>query len=257
MSRPLRIVISGASSGIGFQLARYYLERGAIVGVIARRLDKLRFFEENWPDSSGIYCADVRDSCAMQLAAADFMSRHGCPDIVVANAGISRGNLTEFDTDIETVQAIFDTNVVGMVKTFQPYLAAMKKEHKGKLVGVASVAGFRGLPGASAYSASKAAVINYLEGLRTELFGSGIEVLTICPGYVETPMTDANPYAMPFLVEANVAAEKMADAISSGRIFFVFPWQMMLVGKIMGILPKRLHAFLFSRAPHKPRRTDC
>jgi len=256
VKKPLRIIVSGASSGIGFQLARRYLEQGAVVGVISRQMEKLRFFEQNWPDSVRIYNADVRDINALQLAADDFMSRFGCPDIVVANAGISCGTLTEHVADIEVFQAIFDTNVVGMAKTFQPYLGEMKSRGRGKLVGIASIAGFRGLPGASAYSSSKAAVINYLEALRCELFGTGIEVITICPGYVETPMTNANPYPMPFLVGADLAARMIENAIARNRIFYAFPWQMMLIGKIMGILPKRLHAFLFSRAPHKPRRPD-
>jgi len=256
VKKPLRIIVSGASSGIGFQLARRYLEQGAVVGVISRQMEKLRFFEQNWPDSVRIYNADVRDINALQLAADDFMSRFGCPDIVVANAGISCGTLTEHVADIEVFQAIFDTNVVGMAKTFQPYLGEMKSRGRGKLVGIASIAGFRGLPGASAYSSSKAAVINYLEALRCELFETGIEVITICPGYVETPMTNANPYPMPFLVGADLAARMIENAIARNRIFYAFPWQMMLIGKIMGILPKRLHAFLFSRAPHKPRRPD-
>ncbi len=256
MKNPLRIIVSGASSGIGFQLAKRYLEQGAVVGVISRQTEKLRFFEQNWPDSVRVYSADVRDLHALQLAAADFMSRFGCPDIVVANAGISCGTLTEHAADIEVFQAIFDTNVVGMAKTFQPYLGEMKSRGHGKLVGIASIAGFRGLPGASAYSSSKAAVINYLEALRCELFGTGIRVITICPGYVETPMTYSNPYPMPFLVRADLAARMIESAIARNRIFYAFPWQMMLIGKLLGILPKRLHAFLFSRAPHKPRRPD-
>lgn len=256
MSKPLRVFISGASSGIGYQLAKRYLERGATVGLVARQIGKLQFFRETWPDRTVIYGADVRDFAAMQLAASSFISRFGCPDIVIANAGISCGNLTQHANDIEVFQAIFDTNVIGMAKTFQPFLEAMKKENHGKLVGIASVAGFRGLPGASAYSASKAAVINYLEGLRSELFSTGIGVITICPGYIDTPMTESNPYPMPFLVSADVAAAKIERCISSGRIFYTFPWQMMIAGKIMNILPKRLHAFLFSRAPHKPRQQD-
>lgn len=247
------VVITGASSGIGFQLARHYLESGATVGLISRRIENLRFFEKSWPGSCRIYAVDVRDRAAMQQAAEDFLSNVGCPDIVIANAGISCGNLAEHAEDLAVFQAIFDTNVVGMARTFQPYVGEMKKFRKGKLVGIASVAGFRGLPGASAYSSSKAAVINYLEGLRTELHGSGVSVVTICPGYVETPMTAYNPYPMPFIVKADDAARRIILAISSGSIFFTFPWQMAVIGKIMRLLPNRLHAALFSHAPHKPR----
>lgn len=252
----LRVFISGATSGIGFELARHYLNHGATVGLLARRHERLRFFVENWPDSARTYAVDVRDLKGIQSAARDFMSRYGCPDIVIANAGISIGNLTEFSEDIDSVQDVFDTNVIGLIKTFQPYLPEMKRISKGKLVGIASIAGFRGLPGAGAYSASKSAVISYLESLRTELYGSGIDVITVCPGYVDTPMTEHNPYPMPFLIPADKAAENIARAISNGRLFYIFPWQMMIVGKIMRMLPVRLHAFLFSRAPHKPRREN-
>ncbi len=254
MNGKLKVVITGTSSGIGYQLARRYLESGAVVGLISRRTEKLSFFTEKWPDSAIVLPADVGDLESMQNAAARFISLCGCPDIVVANAGIGFGNLTEHAEDIETFRVIFETNVIGMARTFQPFLGCMKAERKGKLVGIASVAGFRGLPGASAYSSSKAAVINYLEGLRCELHGSGVEAVTICPGYIETPMTASNPYPMPFLLKADAAAKRIEKAISRGRIFYTFPWQMMIVGKILSILPKRFHAWLFSKAPHKPRR---
>ncbi|HQT26055.1 MAG TPA: SDR family NAD(P)-dependent oxidoreductase, partial [Burkholderiales bacterium] len=183
MNGKLKVVITGASSGIGFELARRYLENGAVVGLISRTAVKLAFFEDHWPDSAMILSSDVRNLESIQNVAGEFMIRFGCPDIVVANAGIGFGNLTEYAEDIESFQAIYDTNVIGVARTFQPFLRRMKAEGKGKLVGIASVAGFRGLPGASAYSSSKAAVINYLEGLRCELYGSGIKVITICPGY--------------------------------------------------------------------------
>jgi short-subunit dehydrogenase len=122
-------------------------------------------------------------------------------------------------------------------------------------VGIASVAGFRGLPGAAAYSASKAAAISYLESLRVELRGSGISVVTICPGYVATPLTSKNPYRMPFLMDAEVAARKMVISIDARKRFYVLPWQMALVGWILRRLPRPLYDLLFSRAPRKPRRS--
>jgi hypothetical protein len=146
-----------------------------------------------------------------------------------------------------------DINVMGMVKTFQPFLAAMREEKWGTLAGISSVAGFRGLPGASAYSASKAAAISYLESLRLELRGSGVEVVTICPGYIKTPMTDRNSYAMPFIMDVDVAAKRMAEVIECGRPFFVLPWQMNIVGWVMKLLPNSLYDRLFAKAPRKPR----
>jgi short-subunit dehydrogenase len=139
------------------------------------------------------------------------------------------------------------------VKTFQPFLVDMREEKKGTLVGIASVAGFRGLPGAGAYSASKAAAISYLESLRVELKDSGVQVVTICPGYIKTPMTDLNPYPMPFILEAEDAAKRIAGAIESGKSFTVIPWQMGLVGRIMKMLPNWLYDLVFKKAPYKPR----
>jgi NAD(P)-dependent dehydrogenase (short-subunit alcohol dehydrogenase family) len=170
------------------------------VGVFARRATELDRLVSDGPNGRvAPYVGDVRDAAALACAAADFVARFGAPDIVIANAGISQGTLTEHAADLQIFRAVLETNVQGMVHTFQPFLAAMKAARRGTLAGIASVAGFRGLPGAGAYSASKAAAITYLESLRVELRGSGIAVVTICPGYVATPMTARNPYRMPFL----------------------------------------------------------
>lgn len=249
-----RVIITGASSGIGTALARHYAQRGAVLGLIARREAVLAQLAAQLPSPTLIYPADVRDAAALRSAAADFIARHGCPDIVIANAGVSIGTLTEFAADTPAFQDVIDINVVGMVKTFQPFLAAMRAAGRGALVGIASVAGYRGLPGAAAYCASKAAAISYLESLRIELAASGIKVITICPGYIATPMTAQNPYPMPFLLSADAAARKIAALIASGRGFAVIPWQMALVARILRVLPNWLHDRLFCNAPHKPRR---
>lgn len=249
----LRVVITGASSGIGLALARHYGARGATLGLTARRKDELQRLAETLSCPCEIYVADVRDAQAMQAAAAHFMERHGAPEIVIANAGVSRGNLTDHPEDLQVFQAILDTNTVGMAKTFHPYIAAMRQARRGTLVGIASVAGYRGLPGASAYSASKAAAISYLESLRVELRGSGINVITICPGYVDTPMTEKNPYPMPFILSAETAARKIAGIIARKKPFAVIPWQMAVVARLLKILPNALYDRLVANAPHKPR----
>src|SRR5262249_24026353 len=159
----------------------------------------------------------VTDAQALQTAAADFLARFGIPDIVIANAGIGAGTLTENPEDLAVFRRIMDTNVLGMVTTFQPFVAQMRARGAGTLVGIASVAGFRGLPGGSAYSASKAAAISYLESLRVELHASGVSVVTICPGYIRTPMTAENRYRMPFLIDADDAARRMARVIAAKR----------------------------------------
>ncbi|MEO8537965.1 MAG: SDR family NAD(P)-dependent oxidoreductase, partial [Betaproteobacteria bacterium] len=158
------VFITGASSGLGEALARHYAAKGAALGLFARREAELARV------SSGLrsphvacYAGDVRDASALAGAARDFIARHGVPSIVIANAGVSRGTLTEHREDLPAFRAVFDTNVMGIVHTFQPFVAAMRDRHGGALVGVASIAGFRGVRGSGAYSASKAAAITYLE----------------------------------------------------------------------------------------------
>lgn len=249
----LRIFITGASSGLGLALAQHYLKQGAVVGAIARRADLLQSLSEQFPQQVHCYALDVRDAAAMQAAAQDFIARTGVPDIVIANAGVSVGTLTEHAEDIAAFESVMDINLLGAVKTFQPFHECMRKAGRGSLVGIASVAGFRGLPGASAYSASKAALIAYLESLRVELYDSGVRVVTICPGYIKTPMTAINPYPMPFILQADEAAQRIARVIACGKSFAVVPWQMEVVGYVLKLLPNWLYDFLFSKAPHKPR----
>jgi NAD(P)-dependent dehydrogenase (short-subunit alcohol dehydrogenase family) len=249
----MKVVITGASSGIGLALARHYLECGATVAACARRAELLQSLAAEFPGKVFCYALDVRDAAAIQHAADDFMERAGVPDIVIANAGVSRGTLTEYAEDIDVFQQVLDINVQGMVKTFQPFIASMRAAKQGTLVGIASVAGFRGLPGSGAYSASKAAAISYLESLRVELCDSGVKVVTICPGYIKTPMTAVNPYAMPFILDADDAAQRMARVIARGCSFAVVPWQMGLVGRAMKLLPNWLYDLILKNATYKPR----
>jgi short-subunit dehydrogenase len=251
----MRVFLTGASSGLGEALARHYAAQGATLGLFARREAELaRLAQALAPATVATYTGDVRDAAALARAGADYIARFGAPDIVIGNAGISRGTLTAEAEDLPSFRAVFDTNVLGLVHTFQPFLAAMTRARSGALVGVASVAGFRGLPGSGAYSASKAAVITYLESLRVELRDSGVAVVTICPGFIATPMTSRNPYAMPFLLEPAKAARLMARAIARRRRFYVLPWQMAWVGRLLKVLPRSLYDFAFARAGRKPRR---
>lgn len=224
-----------------------------MVAAIARRGELLQSLCTKFPNQVFCYPLDVRDAGALQRAAQDFIVRVGCPDLVIANAGVSVGTLTEYAEDIGNFQQVMDTNAVAMMKTFQPFVALMSESRKGVLVGIASVAGFRGLPGAGAYSASKAAAISYLESLRVELRDSGVKVLTICPGYIKTPMTDVNPYRMPFILAADDAAQRIARVIQRQKSFAVIPWQMGLVGVMLKYMPRWLFDRLFVNAPRKPR----
>jgi len=251
---PGSVVITGASSGLGAALARHYATGGHAVGLIARRGTELQQLAQQFPGRCAVQTADVRDSTAMRTAASTLITGQGLPNIVIANAGISSGTLTELAEDESVFRDIFDINVIGMVNTFQPYVAAMRERGHGVLVGIASIAGYRGLPGATAYSASKAAAIAYLEGLRVELRNSGITVITICPGYIATAMTAGNPYRMPFIISAETAAEKIAAIIARRKIHAVLPWQMAIVARLMHVLPRWIYDPLAARAGYKPRR---
>lgn len=249
----MNVFITGASSGIGAALAAHYAARGARLGLVARRADVLAEIARGLPGHPAVYAADVADARAMNEAAQDFMQRAGTPDIVIANAGVSVGTLTEHAEDVAAFERVLRTNVVGLATTFQPFVAPMRKAGRGRLVGIASVAGMRGIPGAGAYSASKAAAITYLEALRVELRPSGVKVVTVCPGYVATPMTAVNRYRMPFILPADVAARRIARVIDQGRRYAVVPWQMALVARAMKLLPNPIYDRLFKRAGRKPR----
>lgn len=250
----MAVFITGASSGLGQALARHYAAQGHVLGLVARRSERLQNLARELSGFVHLYSADVRDRAALHGAARDFMSKAGSIDIVIANAGVSAGTLTECTDDFEVFKDIFDINVLAMVSTFEPFLPALIKQGHGTLVGIASVAGVRGLPGAGAYSASKSAVTTYCESLRLELKPKGIDVVTIAPGYVKSEMTARNPYGMPFLLEADEFARRAARAIDAKRRYAVIPWQMAIVARIMRVLPAWLYDRLAVNAPRKPRR---
>ncbi len=250
----LKVFITGASSGIGEALAVYYAEKGATLGLAARRADVLAALDQRLGGGHACYPLDVADAPALHAAAGDFIARYGPPDIVIASAGVSAGTLSEYEEDLAAFRRIMDINVYGMAATFAPFIQAMQAAGGDRrLVGIASVAGIRGLPGAEAYSASKAAAIAYLESLRLEMRPGNIKVVTIAPGYIETPMTAVNPYKMPFLLPADQAAERFASAIERAVSYTVIPWQMGVVAKVLRILPNWLYDRLFTSAPRKPR----
>jgi len=253
----MKVFLTGASSGIGEALARHYAGAGATLGLFARRETELaRLASMLAPATVVTYPGDVRDAAALASAAEDFIARFGAPDIVIANAGVSRGTLTDEADDLPAFRTVFDTNVLGIVHTFSPFMAALRGARAGTLVGIASVAGFRGLPGAGAYSASKAAAITYLESLRVELFGSGVAVVTICPGFIATPMTADNPYKMPFLLAPDKAARLMARAIARRRRFYVLPWPMAWLARVLRWVPRSLYDRVLAGRKRKPRLVD-
>ena len=248
-----RVFITGASTGIGAALAKHYAGADSVIGLFARRRDLLEQLAASLPGRSAIYPADVTDIAAHEAAASDFLDRYGTPDLVIANAGISIGTHGDELRDVEQLRRVLDVNVAGLAATLAAHAPAMRAAGKGTLCGIASVAGFRGLPGAGAYSSSKAAAIAWLEALRTELAGSGVSVVTVCPGYIDTPMTRVNKYRMPFLISADDAAQRLARAIAARRRLAVIPWQMAIVSPLLRAMPGWLYDRLAARAPRKPR----
>ena len=253
--RPLAF-ITGASSGIGQALALRYLRAGWRVALLARRAEVMKAWldREDIPASSyEIHSCDVSSPEAIIAAAEACLQRQGLPDVVIANAGISIGMDSAEREDLDVMARIFATNNLGLAATFHPFIAPMRARGSGRLVGIASVAGVRGLPGHGAYCASKAAVIAYCESLRGELRGSGVRVVTLSPGYVDTPLTRQNRYAMPFLLDADAFAERALRAIARGDRPRVIPWQMGLVAGLLRLLPGALFDRLLAGRARKHR----
>jgi len=245
----VRIVITGASSGIGEALARHYAADGVVLGLISRRKAGLL----GLPGQVVPYPLDITDERALAAAAEDFIRRFGAPDLVIANAGIASGTEGADLGDIAKLRKVLDVNVAGLAATLAAFAPAMRAAGRGTLAGIASVAGFRGLAGNGAYCASKSAAITWMESLRAELHGSGMSVVCICPGYIDTPMTQVNRFRMPFLLSADEAARRIARAIAGKRRLAVIPWQMALASLALRAMPGWLYDRIASRAPRKPR----
>ncbi len=251
--------ITGASSGIGQALALHYYQRGWRLALVARRASAMQEWaqEQAWPpERYAVYAADVADIASIVDAGQSCLEQQGLPDVVIASAGISAGVDTGEREDIETIARTFAVNNVGLAATFQPFVKGMAARGTGALVGIGSVAGIRGLPGHAAYCASKAAVIGYCESLRGEMRPYGVKVVTICPGYIDTPLTRSNPYSMPFLMKAQDFAQQAVRAIDSGASYRVIPWQMGAVAKLLRLLPNFIFDRLLVGRPRKPRHTS-
>ena len=253
------VFITGASSGLGQALALRFHQSGYRLALVARRTNDVKSWASAMnmgSDSFEIYSADVSDMASIVAAGQACLATQGVPDVVIANAGISIGMDSTFLGDLDVMAKTFATNNTGLAATFHPFIEAMLQRGSGALVGIGSVAGIRGLPGHGAYCASKAAVIAYCESLRGELRATGVKVVTICPGYIDTPLTQKNSYAMPFLMPSDAFADKAFLAIEAGSSYRVIPWQMGVVAKLLRLLPNAVFDKALSGRSRKKRQNS-
>jgi len=242
-------VVTGASSGIGWSLAKRLASAGYKVGLLARRQEKLVALADEIRQAGGtaaIAAADVGDRGQVLAAVQSLRQELGPVDLVIANAGVGMPTLLN-PLNISDIERMMQVNVLGVVYSIESVLPEMLQRGSGHLAAVSSLAAYKGLPGESAYCASKAAVSVYLEGLRIQLRGKGIAVTTICPGFVRTPMTAANEFHMPGLLEADEAARRIVRAIRRRRKVYNFPIGLSLLMKVTRWLPD----WIIARSMHR------
>ncbi len=247
------VVVTGACGGFGQALVRALLNQGACVALVGLQRPALEALAALSPYRCAVYTPDVSDTVAMQACAADWVKRFGTPDLVIANAGVAGGFDTAQADDLAVMRRMLEINILGAATTFQPFVAAMRAQGHGALVGIGSLAGWRGMPGNGAYCASKGGLMRYLESLRAELRGSGVTVHTVSPGYLRTALTAGNRFAMPGLMEPDVAATALLRGVAHGREHIVLPRRIGWLSRLLGFLPPKLHDRILLSQPRKPR----
>lgn len=254
MTFPFRnAVLTGACGGLGQALARALIARGAAIALVGLNRPVLDELATLAPERCSVYTPDVADAIAMLACAKDWTERHGVPDLLIANAGVAGGFDTAQADDLVVMRRMLEINLLGVATTFQPHLAAMRTSGRGALVGVASIAGWRGMPGNGAYCASKGGLIRYLESLRAELRGTGLSVHTVSPGYLRTTLTAGNRFAMPGLMEPDDAAHTLLAGVARGCTHIVLPRRIGWLSRALSLLPAAWHDHLLLKQPRKPR----
>ena len=235
--------VVGGSSGIGAAVARELLRRGATVAISARREDRLA---EVSGGAMLVVPIDVTDATSVATAATRVREELGPIDLAVLSAGYWK-QMDPADWDSGVFDQHIRTNLGGMSNSIAAVLPGMLQRRRGVIAGVASVAGFRGLAGAEAYGATKAAQINLLESLRVHVARTGVRVTTICPGFVRTDLTAGNPFPMPFIIEPDQAAQSICNGLEHERTEIVFPPPMALLMKAARLVPARIWTALWAR----------
>ncbi|MES2582076.1 MAG: SDR family oxidoreductase [Pseudomonadota bacterium] len=247
------VVVTGACGGFGQALVRALLNQGACVALVGLQRPVLDELAALSPYRCAVYTPDVSDTAAMQACAADWVGRFGMPDLVIANAGVAGGFDTAQADDLAVLRRMLEINILGVATTFQPFVVGMRDQGHGALVGVGSLAGWRGMPGNGAYCASKGGLMRYLESLRAEMRGTGVRVHTVSPGYLRTALTAGNRFAMPGLMEPDAAAAALLHGVAHGREHIVLPRRMGWLARLLGWLPTALHDHILLGQPRKPR----
>ena len=250
--KPKHILITGASSGIGKALAEAYAAPGISLALSGRdqsRLDKVALNCQQSGAEVNVRVIDVAERAAMVQWIDETDSARPL-DLVIANAGISAGSGGTGENE-EQARNIFSINMAGVLNTLWPAINLMRRRHQGQLAIISSLVAFRGLPGAPAYSASKAAVLAYGDGLRGMLHDDGIAVSVVCPGFVESRITDANDFPMPFLMSAEKAAGIIRNGLARRKARIVFPKLMHWTIRLLAMLPVALTDPVLRRAPRK------
>ncbi len=235
--------VVGGSSGIGAAVARELVSRGATVAISARRTDQLH---EVAGRDMLVLPADVTDAASASAAAARVREELGPIDVAVLSAGYWK-QMDPSDWDTDVFDQHIRVNLTGMSNAIAAIMPAMLERRSGTIAGIASVAGYRGLAGAEAYGATKAAQINLLESLRVHLARTGVHVTTICPGFVRTDLTAGNPFPMPFIIDASQAARSICNGLERDRTEITFPTPMALLMKTARLVPARAWAALWAR----------
>jgi len=255
------ILITGASSGIGLALARYYAnkaledaDRIVYLSLTGRDSQRLKETAHSCQNEYVKVCEYIFDVTDFDITKQTILKANEiCPlDLVIANAGISGGGGDDCE-EYEQAYNIFQTNIFGVINTISPAIEVMSKSGKGQIAIISSIAGFRGWPGAPAYCASKSAVKTYGESLRSQMKKTGIKINVVCPGFIKTPMTGKNGFPMPFIMEKERAAKIIAQGLEKDKTRIAFPWQLVSFAWFFSVIPDRLAHFLLKNTPSKPK----